>query len=189
MIEKMMKSLVKLAIGVINLSLLTVLGFLAYMKYQEIRCVDTVFEVVDSRLGIVRGDYNIVRRGARIFVMQDPSALQKIKLNAKGRAKVNEYVLAYTDSLQTIGNQVQSVQKNYAPVVDYSKCYLSNSIPGNVYMKSFNEILEDTEEAYTRMQTSQVGRYFEQYCWLGGDFWKVIIDTKTGIIYRKYGSI
>ena len=79
MIEKMMKSLVKLAIGVINLSLLTVLGFLAYMKYQEIRCVDTVFEVVDSRLGIVRGDYNIVRRGARIFVMQDPSAFRRIQ--------------------------------------------------------------------------------------------------------------
>ena len=189
MIVKITKVIVKLTIGLVCLALLTILGFIACMKYQEIRCVDTVFESVDSRLGIVRSDYNVVRRGARILVMQDPTALQKIKLNAKGRAKVNEYILAYTDSLQNIGNQTQSVYQNYAPFVDYSKCYLTNSLPEDVYLKSFNEIIEDTEDAYTRMQTSQVGRYFEQYCWLGGDFWKIIIDTETGIIYREYGSI
>ena len=179
----------KLIICVVAFGLLTIIGVLAYIKYQEIKSVDTAFEEVDTRLGISRSDYNVVRRGAKIWVIQDPSVIQKIKLNAKGRAKLDGYVLSYKDSLQTIGNQSQSVHQSYTPFVDYSRCHLNNGLPSHIHLKSFNEILEDTEDAYTRMQTSQIGRYFEQFCWLGGDYWKMIVDTQTGVIYREYGSL
>ena len=78
-----MRVFVKLIICVVAFGLLTIIGVLAYIKYQEIKSVDTAFEEVDTRLGISRSDYNVVRRGAKIWVIQDPSVIQKIKLNAK----------------------------------------------------------------------------------------------------------
>ena len=115
--------------------------------------------------------------------------VQKIKLNARGREIVNQYVLSYQTNLSGIGQVSEHINKAYEPKIDYRTAHLDNSLGGNHSLENYCEILEDSEDAYVRMQTSQVGRYFEQFCWLGGDYWKIILDTKTGVIYREYGSI
>lgn len=157
-------------------------------RWEETTCVDNVFKCVDERLGIERGDYRIRSRAARLFVLQDPVALQKIILNKKGREQIEKYISHYQDTLQRLSIP-KSVHLDYEPRFDKSNCRLSNSLPNHANLKMVSEIIEDSEAAYIRLQTSQVGRYFEQYCWLGGDYWKIIVDREEGIIYREYGSI
>ena len=150
---------------------------------------ENVFTCVDTRLGIDDADYRIVRQSFHRHGFQDPSMVQKIKLNARGREIVDEYVLCYQTNLSGIGQASEHIIKAYKPKIDYSTAHLDNSLGDSLRLENFGEILEDSEDSYVRMQTSQVGRYFEQFCWLGGDYWKIIIDRKRGIIYREYGSI
>ena len=148
-----------------------------------------VFKCVDTRLGIEAIDYRVVRQSYHIHGFQDPSMVQKIKLNSRGRTKIEEYMAIYQDTLNALDRYPDNVYESYRPVLNYSKAHLDNGLSDRDRLEIYGEILEDTEDAYVRMQTSQVGRYFEQFCWLGGDYWKIIIDRKRGIIYREYGSI
>ena len=148
-----------------------------------------VFKCVDTRLGIENTDYRVLRQSYHIHGFQDPSKVQKIKLNARGREIVSQYVLCYQTNLSGIGQASEYISKAYKPKIDYRTAHLDNSLDDSYRLENYCEILEDSEDSYVRMQTSQVGRYFEQFCWLGGDYWKIIIDRKRGIIYREYGSI
>lgn len=150
---------------------------------------EDIFKCIDTRLGIENTDYRVVRQSYHIYGFQDPSMVQKIKLNARGREIVNQYVLSYQTNLSRIGQVSEHINKAYKPKIDYRTAHLDNSLGDSHSLENYSEILEDSEDAYVRMQTSQVGRYFEQFCWLGGDYWKIILDTKTGVIYREYGSI
>jgi hypothetical protein len=183
-----MKILLKLLKGIIGIVTLIIFSLIMVFKCEENRSVDDVFKCVDERLGIERNDYRIHGRAARLFVLQDPSALQKIKLNKSGREKIEAYILHYQDTLESIYIP-ESIRRYYKPVFDRANTRLSNNLPDNLDLDIISEILEDSDEAYIRMQTSQVDRYFEQFCWLGGDYWKMIVDRKRGIIYREYGSI
>lgn len=145
-----------------------------------------VFKCVDTRLGIENADYRVLRQSYRIYGFQDPSMVQKIKLNARGREIVNQYVLSYQTNLSGIGQVSEHINKTYKPKIDYRTAQLDNSLGDGHSLEIYGEVLEDSEDAYVKMQTSQVGRYFEQFCWLGGDYWKIIIDRKRGIIYSSY---
>lgn len=183
-----MKILLKLLKGIIGIVALIIFLLIMVFKCEENRSVDDVFKCVDERLGIERNDYRIHGRAARLFVLQDPSALQKIKLNKSGREKIEQYILHYQDTLESL-YVPESIRRYYKPVFDRANTHLSNNLPDNLDLDIISEILEDSNEAYIRMQTSQVDRYFEQFCWLGGDYWKIIVDRNRGIIYREYGSI
>lgn len=183
-----MKLLLKFIKGIVGTIALVLLALIILFKCEEYQCVDNAFKEVDERLGIDSRDYRIQGRAARVFVLQDPSALQKIRLNKRGREKIEKYILHYQDTLNGF-SVPESVSRDYKPRFDRPNCMLINSLPEHVSLDIFTEIIEDSEEAYIRMQTSQVERYFEQFCWLGGDFWKIIVDRKKGVIYRQYGSI
>ena len=185
---KLLLKLIKGIIGIIGIFAFIILSVVILFKCDEAKRVDYAFMIVDERLGIEREDYCVKSRVARLFGLQDPIALQKVKLNRKGREKIDKYILQYQDTLKGL-NIPESVSKYYKPRLDRSNCNLSNGLPDNVDLDIFSEIIEDSEDAYVRMQTSQVGRYFEQFCWLGGDFWKIIVDRKRGVIYREYGSV
>ena len=182
-----MKLLLKFIKGIIGIFMLVFLSVMTLLKCEEAKIVDYAFKSVDERLGIGRDDYRVQSRTARLFCLQDPIALQKVKLNRKGRDKIEKYILQYQDTLKGL-RVSESISKDYKPRLDGVNSRLSNSLPDNVYLDIVSEIIEDSEDAYIRLQTSQVGRYFEQSCWLGGDFWKIIVDRNRGVIYREYGS-
>ena len=99
----------------------------------------------------------------------------------------SHYSLYPSTSVKAIVSE--HINKTYKPKIDYRTAQLDNSLGDGHSLEIYGEVLEDSEDAYVKMQTSQVGRYFEQFCWLGGDYWKIIVDRKREIIYREYGSI
>lgn len=162
--------------------------FMVITKISINRTIDYAFESVDQMLGIERDHYRILRRDSKLFVLQDPVAIQKIRLKSKGKEILDRYISSYQDSVESLGGYPPEIIDMYKPSIDYEYCHIQNNIPERT-LKIYHEILDDTPESFVKMQTSQVGKYFEQYCWLGGDYWRIIVDTEKGIIYRKYGSI
>lgn len=183
-----MKKGFKILAWLIGVLVSLVIVFMVITKITVNRTIDYAFESVDQMLGIERGHYSIVRRDSKLFVLQDPVAIQKIRLKSNGKEILDRYISSYQDSLESLGGYSPEIIDMYKPSIDYDHCHIKNNIPERA-LKIYGEILEDTPESFVKMQTSQVGKYFEQYCWLGGDYWKIIVDTEKGVMYRKYGSI
>ena len=183
-----MRLVFKILSWIISALVTLVIVFLIIIKISTNKTVDYAFESVDQRLGIERADYRIIRRKSRLFGLQDPVAIQKIKLKSNGKDILDKYISSYQDSLKSLGGYPDEIIDMYKPSIDSEYCDIKNNLPDGT-LKIYSEILEDTNESFVKMQTSQLGRYFEQFCWLGGDFWRVIVDKEKGIIYRKYGSI
>ena len=112
-----MKLLLKLIKGIIGIFVLIVLSVIILFKCDEAKRVDYAFMIVDERLGIEREDYCVKSRVARLFGLQDPIALQKVKLNKKGREKIDKYILQYQDTLKGL-NISESVSKYYLLVLE-----------------------------------------------------------------------
>ena len=69
-------------------------GLMIYFKVAANADTDSIMEqYMDSRLGIERCDYRVVRRNASFGALfQDPLAIQKIKIKLSATIKQNRFI-------------------------------------------------------------------------------------------------
>lgn len=168
-------------------------GLMIYFKVATNADTDSIMEqYMDSRLGIERCDYRVVRRNASFGALfQDPLAIQKIKISEQGWCKIEKYIQLQVDSYEIPLTSLGQEDKKLCPKVNYviGELRLSQDRLSEDVELLWTKTTIDTEEEFSIINSARSGRFFVQDFWLGGHFAYLIIDTDKHIIYRKYGMI
>ena len=145
-------------------------GLMIYFKVATNADTDSIMEqYMDSRLGIERCDYRVVRRNASF------GALFQLQVDS------------YEIPLTSLGQE----DKKLCPKVNYviGELRLSQDRLSEDAELLWTKTTIDTEEEFSIINSARSRRFFVQDFWLGGHFAYLIIDTDKHIIYRKYGMI
>lgn len=161
------------------ITILKITGIVAMLilaiKVRNIYAINSTFEEANAMVGISNSDYRI-KRSLSNFSWREPDYVQKIKLNRKGREKIDVFIDSKADSILIKSVVYEDIKIN---TTKNNIGRISNSLDTGYNLWCHGSELD-------RLCIYKSGKYIEIYypttaCY----YWRMILDREKYIIYRE----